>query len=324
MPDHGTPARLRPAHGGGAWGPSDPALVHRCARPAQVLRHLPGRAGGGLRRGHALRRLGHRRLQPGPGERRARPPRPQQLRAAALGRLLRHLGPDVLRHHEHRRHPVRGRPPPGAAPEPRQGPRAGLQLLRGPRDGVLLLRRRRPLPRPAAARPGRLLRPDHGRRRLGPAPAHDPHPRGHGHPGGVQPPRGRPEPARDRPPLHRRPRHGRQRDDVPPRRAGGGAGGRRARHVHAEAPRRRAGLRHAHPLLALRGRHQRLLRPGRRAQPVQGRSRVHRRRPHPRPGDRGRHQPVGELLQAARARSRRRSTCRGPATTGRWSSTCRR
>ena len=127
---------------------------------------------------------------------------------------------------------------------------------------------------PAAARPGRLLRPHHGRRRLGPAPAHDPHARGHGHPGGVQPPRGRPEPARDRPALHRRPGHGRQRHDVPPRRAGGGPRGRRARHVHAEAARRRAGLGHAHPLLALRGRHQRLLRPGRRAQPLEGRPRA--------------------------------------------------
>ena len=35
-----------------------------------------------------------------------------------------------------------------------------------------------------------LLRPDHRGRGLGPAPAHDPHPRGDGHPGGVQPPRG--------------------------------------------------------------------------------------------------------------------------------------
>ena len=45
--------------------------------PAQVGRHLPGRARGGLRGGRAVRRLRHRRLQPRPGERRARLPRPQ-------------------------------------------------------------------------------------------------------------------------------------------------------------------------------------------------------------------------------------------------------
>ncbi len=66
----------------------------------------------------------------------------------------------------------------------------------------------------------------------------------------------------------------------------------------------RAGLGHAHPLLALRGRHQRLLRPGRRAQPVEGRPRVHRRRAHPRPRDRRGHQPVGQLLQAPGRRLR--------------------
>ena len=222
-----------------------------------------------------------------------------------MGRLLRHLGPDVLRHHQHRRHALRGRSPPGAAPQPRPGPRARASAS---------------TPRPemeffyfadadthvaaAAARPGVVLRPHHRRRRVRPAPAHDPHARGDGHPGGVQPPRGRAQPARDRPALHRRPHDGRQRHDVPARGAGGRLRGRRARHLHAQAARRRAGLGHAHPLLALRGRHQRLLRPGRRAQPVEGRPRVHRRRAHPRPGDRRGHQPVGELLQAPGRRLR--------------------
>ena len=43
------------------------------------------------------------------------------------------------------------------------------------------------------------------------------------------------------------------------------------RHLHAEAPRRRAGLGHAHPPVALRGRRQRLPRPRRRVRPVEGR-----------------------------------------------------
>ncbi len=53
-------------------------------------------------------------------------------------------GPHVLRHPEPRRHPVRGRPPPGPEAQPRPGPRAGLHVHDRARDGVLLLRRRRP------------------------------------------------------------------------------------------------------------------------------------------------------------------------------------
>jgi hypothetical protein len=83
--EHGTSAGLRVAHRRGARGPPRPPLVHRRARPAQVGRHLPRRARDAFDRGHALRRLGHRRVQPGPGERRARQARPEQLRAAAVG-----------------------------------------------------------------------------------------------------------------------------------------------------------------------------------------------------------------------------------------------
>ena len=54
--------------------------------------------------GMTLRRLVHRRLLPGAGERRARPARPQQLRAAAVGRPDDARGPDVLRHLQPRRH----------------------------------------------------------------------------------------------------------------------------------------------------------------------------------------------------------------------------
>ena len=199
-----------------------------------------------------------------------------------------------------------------------QGPRQGVQLLRRPRDGVLLLRRQRPGAAAPPARPGVVLRPDDGRRRHRPAPAHHPHARGDGHPGRVQPPRGRAQPARDRPALHRRAHDGRQRDDLPPGGEGGGARGRRARHVHAQAAHRRAGLGHAHPLLALRGRHQRVLRSRRRAQPVEGGPRLHRRPAAPRQRDHRGHQPVGQLLQAA-GRGLRGADLqrRGPATTGR-------
>ena len=52
---------------------------------------------------------------------------------------------------------------------------------------------------------------------------------------------------------------------------------RRARQLHAEAARRRPGIGHAHPPLAVRGRHQRLLRPRRPLRPVGGGQAVHRR-----------------------------------------------
>ena len=78
----------------------------------------------------------------------------------------------------------------------------------------------------------------------------------------------------------------------------------RLRLVHAQAAGRRAGLGHAHPPLAVRGRRQRLPRPGRRGPPVQGGQGLHRRPAPPRPGDHRRHQPVGQLLQAAGRRLR--------------------
>ena len=80
------------------------------------------------------------------------------------------------------------------------------------------------------------------------------------------------EPARDRPALHRRAHHGRQRDDVPARGQGGRAGPRRLRHVHAKADRWSIRLGHAHPLVAVRRRRQRVPRPRRRARLVEGRA----------------------------------------------------
>ena len=252
----------------------DPALVHRRARPAQVVRHLPRRARERLRGGHALRRLGHRRVQPRPGERRARHARRRHLRAAAVGpsptRPSARMFCDITN--------LDGSPFEG---DPRQvlkrnldrARERGFTFYRRPRDGVLLLRRavdaaRPPVPLDTGSYFD-LTTADVASR---PAQAHHPHPRGHGHPGRVLVPRGQPQPARDRPALHRRPDHGRQRHDLP---AGGARDRHRAgrlRHVHAQAARRRAGLGHAHPPVAVRGRRQRLPRPRRPLRAVQGRA----------------------------------------------------
>ena len=99
---------------------------------------------------------------------------------------------------------------------------------------------------------------------------------------------------------------------------------RRVRDVHAEADRRRVRLGDAHAPLAVRGRRQRVPRPG----DEYGLSKVGK---HfiagllaPRARDHRDHQPVGQLLQAARSpATRRRCTCAGPATTARRSCACR-
>ena len=138
------PAGLRAPDRGGAGHPLRPAVVHRRAGDPEGVQHHLGRAGERARRGHDLRRLGHRRIQPGPGGRRPGPPRPQDLPAAALAPRRRGGGPGLLRHRQPRRHPVRGRPPPRPAADARAGPRRRLHLLRLARGRVLLLRRRRP------------------------------------------------------------------------------------------------------------------------------------------------------------------------------------
>ena len=220
--------------------------------------------------------------------------------------------------------PVRGLPPPRPAPQPRPRPGAGLHLLRLARDRVLLLRQPRPLRTPVTLDTGLVLRAHRHRRGQRPAQAQRAHPGGDGHPRRARPARGRAQPARDRPALHRRAHHGRHRDDGAARGQGDRPAPRRARQLHAQAPHRRAGIGHAHPPVAVRGRHQRLLRPRRPLRAVGGGQALHRRPAAPRPRDHRRHQPVGQLLQAARGRATRRpSTCRGPATTARRSSGCR-
>ena len=72
------------------------------------------------------------------------------------------------------------------------------------------------------------------------APTHRARARGDGHRRRARPARGRPRPARDRPALHRRPDHGRHRDDGAPRGQGARAPGRRRR--PASCPSRSTGV----------------------------------------------------------------------------------
>ena len=131
-------------------------------------------------------------------------PDPNTLRAAPLGRLSDEISARMFCDIQtHDGTPVRGRPPPGAQAQPRQGPRAGLLVHGRARDGVLLLRRGRPQWQPLVPLDtGVVLRPHDRRRRERSAQAHAPHARDHGHPRRVLLPRGRAEPARDRPALH--------------------------------------------------------------------------------------------------------------------------
>ena len=168
------------------------------------------------------------------------------------------------------------------------------------------------------ARRGRLLRADDDGRGDDDPPRHDPRARADGDPGRVPPPRGRPVAARDRHPLRRRARHGGLHAHVPARRQGGREAARLPRDVHAEAALRRERLGHAHAPVALHRRPQPVLRRRRQVAPLRGRQGVHRRPAPARAGDRGRVRPVGELVQAARARaSRRRSTSPGRSGTAR-------
>ena len=186
-----------------------------------------------------------------------------------------HLGPHVLRHRQPRRHAVRGRPPPGAAPQPRPRPATGASVLRRPRDGVLLLRRRRPDPaHPSRSTPART--------------STSPPPTSPATCASARSTRSRRWASRSSTRYH---------EDAPSQHeidlrytdaltmADNVMTFRLVvkeialeRGVHATFMPKplagRAGLGHAHPLLAVRGRHQRLPRPRRRARPVEGRPRA--------------------------------------------------
>ena len=274
----------------------------------------PGRARGRVRRGHRLRRLGDRGLRAGLRGRHARQARPVDLPGAAVARRQPRHRADVLRHHAARRlrrpSPTRAtccsarwpRPPTSASPSTRTPRSSSSCSSAGDHAGRA----------PRAGRPGRLLRPRAARHR----------PR--------LPPRRR-SPCSSRwasrsssATTRARPgqneidlryadalTHGRQHHDLPDGHQGGRARAGHLRHLHAQAVRRAPRLRHAHPPVAVRGRQQRLLR-GRRALPAeQGRAAVHRRPAAPRRRDHRRHQPVGQLLQAALwVAARRRRTSR--------------
>ena len=168
------------------------------------------------------------------------------------------------------------------------------------------------------ARRGRLLRDDGARRGDRAAQRDDQRARDDGHRDRVPPPRGRAVAARDRHALRLGARHGRPDDHLPADRQGGRGEERRLRDVHAEAAVRRERLGHAHAHVAVQGRPQPVLRRRRPVQPLAGRQAVHRRPAPPRARAGAGLRPVGELVQAARARaSRRRSTSRGRSATAR-------
>ena len=270
---HGQAAGVRPSYARGAGHPIRPALVHRRAGLPEVGGRGAGRAGGRLRRGYRVRRLGHRGLRPGRRVRHAGQTGPWDLPDPPVALGVARDRADVLRHRAAGRHAGVRRPAPGAQADAREGRRPGFRLLHPPRDRVL------PVPGPARGRaaagpgrPGRLLRPHRARHRARLPPRRDHHARVDGDLGGVQPPRGRPRPAGDRPALRRRAVHRGQHHDLPARDEAGGA---RARACYASFMPKpftdHPGLGHAHPPLAVRGRAQRVLR-GRRAVPaVEGR-----------------------------------------------------
>ena len=180
--------------------------------------------------------------------------------------------------------------------------RPGLRPLRG-RGGAGVL----PLPRPPlhrAARRGRLLRPHDARRRLGRAARDRPRARAARHRRRALPPRGRPEPARGRPGPGRGAEDGRRRDDLPHHGQGVRHEVRVARDLHAQADLRPERLGDAHAPGAGQGRRQRLLRRRRHLPALRRGQGVHRRPAAPRPGAQRDLRPVGELLQAPRARLR--------------------
>ena len=158
----------------------------------------------------------------------------------------------VLRRPRAGRRGLRGRPAldPAPRPEARRGARL-RRLQRRARARVLLLPLRQARGRRAGgARRGRLLRPDHARRRHRRAPRDGPGAGEDGHPRRVHPSRGRPLPARGRHALQERARDGRRLHDVPHRRQGVRDEVRLARDLHAEAAVRRERLRHARPPVA--------------------------------------------------------------------------
>ena len=282
--------------------PLHPFLVHGHPRPAQVVLDQRGRARRRLRGRDGLRRLLDHRLQRHRGVRHDRHARRLDLRGApvAPGRAGRRA--DVLRHPHARAHALRGRPAPRPAPSARARERDGLRhLQRRPGARVLPVQGQE---LDGGPRRGRLLRPHDARRRLRRAPRDGARARAARHPRRVHPPRGRAQPARDRHALRQRAEDGRRLHDLPDHGQGVRHEVRLACHVHAQAALRRERLGDAHPHEPVQRGQERDVRRRRRLLPVRRRQGVHRRPAQARARGLVDLRPVGELLQAPRARLR--------------------
>ena len=305
MDDQAAERRRRQGARRGAGHPLHPALVHRHPRPAEVVLDQRRRARRRLRGRHGLRRLLDHRLQRDRGvghDRDARPDDVQRAAVAARGgrrRRRAHVLPTCSRPSAS---PTRAtRATSCAAPCSARRRWGSTTSTSAPSSSTSCFRDTK---QHRAARRGRLLRPHDARRRLRRPPRHGARARAARDRRRVLPPRGRAEPARDRHALRRRAEDGRRLHDLPHHGQGVRAQVRLARDVHAQAAVRRERLRDAHPPVAVQGRPQRVLRRRRQVLPVRRRQGVHRRPAAPRARDLLDLRPVGELLQAARARLR--------------------
>ena len=303
--------------------PLHPLLVHRHPRPAQVVLDQRGRARRRLRGRDGLRRLLDHRLQRDRGvrhdrdARRRRPSRCCPWRPDEQG--VARMFCDIL---TPERTPYEGDPRHVLRRALERASAMGFDTFNvGPELEYFLFKDKNVDRGP---RRGRLLRPHHARRRLRRAPRDGARARAARHPRRVHPPRGRAQPARDRHALRQRAEDGRRLHDLPHHGQGVRHEVRLACDVHAQAALRRERLGHAHPHEPVQRGQERDVRRRRRLLPLRRRQGVHRRPAQARARDLLDLRPVGELLQAPRARaSRRRSTSRGRGATARRSCACR-
>ena len=256
--------------------PLHPPLVHGRARPAEELLDQRLRARGRVRGRDGLRRLVDHRLQPdrGVGHDRRCPTRRPSPSFPGAPRRRRPRGCSATSRSP-AASPTRAIRAGSCAGRSKRAEEHGLRRLQHrPRARVLLLQGRAARGRRARdPRRGRLLRPDHARRRLRRPPRDDPRARAARHPRRVRPPRGRALPARGRHALQGRARDVRRLHDVPDRGQGVRDEVRLARDLHAEAAVRRERLGHARTPVAVEGRQERLLRRRRPVLPLRRRRR---------------------------------------------------
>ena len=212
---HGAAAGLRAAHGRGARHPVRPPVVHRRARHASSRSRSPRpssrprsrRASASTARpSRASPACTSPTCSPSPTPTPSRCCRGAARRPGVARMFCDILSPTARPFDGDPRHVLKRALATGA-------PTLGLHLLHAPRDRVLPLRGPRPRRAAAPDRRRRLLRPqpDDAGTTSAARPITDA--RGDGHLGRVQPPRGRARPARDRPALRRRAHHRRQHHD---------------------------------------------------------------------------------------------------------------